>query len=170
MRKDLVMQKILKLLFLKNFEMNMLIFIFFSLVITFIRLPERFYNYKNGIYKGRKWEKSGKFYQSVFKIKSWKNHIPELADFVKFIFPKKSIKEFTDEFLSKYLLESCKAEFVHWCNILASTVFLIYEGISTFTYMFIIAIILNTPFILIQRYNRPRIISIMKTKCCKRLE
>lgn len=164
------MKKILRLSFLKNFAMNIAIFIFFSLIITFIRLPDRFYNYKTGIYKERRWEKSGKFYQAVFKVKRWKKHIPELADFIKFIFPKKFIKEFTDEFLSKYLLESCKAEFVHWCNIFSSTIFLIYEGLSAFTYMFIIAILLNTPFIIIQRYNRPRIISIMKIKCNKRIE
>lgn len=156
------MRKIFKLSFLKIFSINMLIFMIFSLIITFLRFPDCFYNYKNGIYKGRKWENNGDFYQTVFKVKSWKSHIPELADFIKFIFPKKFIKEFTDEFLSKYLLESCKAEFVHWCNIFSSTMFLIYEGVSTFTYMLVIAIILNTPFIIIQRYNRPRIISIMK--------
>lgn len=158
------MKRMLKESLLKKLIVNMEIFMFFSIVLTLVatRLPERYYYYKNWIYKERKWEKRGKFYQDVFKVKKWKDHLPELADFIKSVFPKKFIKGFKGEFISRYLTESCKAEFTHWCIIFSTVFFLIHDDISTFFYMLLIAMILNLPFIIIQRYNRPRLVAIMK--------
>jgi glycosyl-4,4'-diaponeurosporenoate acyltransferase len=116
------------------------------------------------MYKERNWEKGGEFYQDKFKVRAWKKKLPELADFIKSIFPKKFIKEFQGEFIAKYLMESCKAEFTHWSIIFSTVIFLIFDGITAFISMLFLAIILNFPFIIIQRYNRPRIISIMKHK------
>lgn len=160
------MKALLKSFFLKKFIIHIEAFIIFSVVITLLSIisPERCYNYKNWMFKERTWEKHGKLYQERFKVKIWKNHLPELADFIKFIFPKKSIKDFRIETILKYMRESCKAEFAHWCIILSSVVFLFYDGIPTFIYMLLIAAALNLPFIIIQRYNRPRIKLIMKNK------
>lgn len=151
---------------LKKFAIHMEIFIFISVILTFIstKLPERYYQYNRWIYKERDWEKGGEFYQDKFKVRAWKKKLPELADFIKSIFPKKFIKEFNGEFIIKYLMESCKAEFTHWCIIFSTVIFLIFDGITAFISMLFLAIILNIPFIIIQRYNRPRIISIMKHK------
>jgi glycosyl-4,4'-diaponeurosporenoate acyltransferase len=100
----------------------------------------------------------------MFKVKRWKDHMPEIADFIKSAFTKKSIKEFDNAYIEKFLLESCRAEFAHWCIIFSSVIFLFYEGTSVFIYMFLIAILIDLPFIIIQRYNRPRIIRIMNRK------
>lgn len=160
------MKALLKSFFLKKFIIHIVTFIIFSVIITLLSIisPERCYNYKNWMFKERAWEKHGKLYQEMFKVKIWKNHLPELADFIKFIFPKKSINDFRIETILKYMRESCKAEFAHWCIILSSVVFLFYDGIPTFIYMLLIAAALNLPFIIIQRYNRPRIKLIMKNK------
>jgi len=160
------MKKIIQASFMKKFALDLGIFLVSSIIVTIIstNLPERYYNYKNWIYKERKWENKGEFYQQVFKVKRWKNHMPEIADFIKSAFSKNSIKEFDNEYIEKYLLESSRAEFAHWCIIFSSVIFLFYEGIATFIYMLLIAILLDAPFIIIQRYNRPRIIRIMKRK------
>jgi glycosyl-4,4'-diaponeurosporenoate acyltransferase len=146
---------------------NLIIFLLLSVILTFnaTRLPIRYY-YNGWLFKIRKWENGGKFYEDVFKVKRWKSRVPELADFIKSTFPKKHIK-MDGNFISKYLTESCKAEFTHWCIILSSAVYLILEDSITFTYMFFIATALNIPFIIIQRYNRPRIVSIIKQRDIK---
>lgn len=151
---------------MNKFALDLGFFLVSSIIVTFIstKLPERYYNYRAWLYKERKWERNGEFYQQVLKVKRWKGHMPEIADFIKSAFPKNSIKEFTNEYIEKYLLESCRAEFAHWCIIASSIMFLFCEGTAAFIFILLIAIILNAPFIIIQRYNRPRIIRIMKHK------
>jgi glycosyl-4,4'-diaponeurosporenoate acyltransferase len=160
------MKKIIQATFMNKLALDLGIFLVSSIIVTVIstKLPERYYNYRNWIFKERKWEKNGEFYQHVFKVKRWKNHMPEIADFIKSTFSKKSIKEFDNEYIEKYLLESCRAEFAHWCIIFSSVIFLFYEGTATFVCILLIAILVDAPFIIIQRYNRPRIIRIMKLK------
>jgi len=51
------------------FAFNLGVFLISSVIVTIIstKLPDRYYNYRNWIYKGRKWEKNRKFYQQMFK-------------------------------------------------------------------------------------------------------
>lgn len=160
------MMKILLSYLIGKFALDLGAFLILSIIVTFIstKLPERYYDYRTWIYKERKWEKNGEFYQHVFKVKRWKDHMPEIADFIKSAFPKNSIKEFSHEYIEKFLLESCRAEFAHWCIILSSIIFLVCQGTAAFVFILLAAILMNAPFIIIQRYNRPRIIRIMKRK------
>lgn len=160
------MKKILGLSSLKKLAANLGIFVVLSVIITFLSVlsPKYYYNYKMWLYRERKWEHGGKLYENKLKVKKWKSRLPELADFLKFIFPKKFIKEFSIDYMSKYLMESCRAELTHWCIIFSTVVFLIFESTETFIYMFLIAFAANIPYIIIQRYNRPRILDIMKHK------
>jgi glycosyl-4,4'-diaponeurosporenoate acyltransferase len=145
---------------------NIIIFIFFSLIITYLsnRVTKSIYYYKAWLYKERAWERHGKFYDEKFRVKKWKKKVPELGDFVKSVFPKKYIKEYSEEYISMYLLESCKAELTHWVIILSTIFFMLWNELLVSVGVFLIAFILNIPFIIIQRYNRPRIIQIMERK------
>jgi len=151
---------------LMKFLFDLGILVIDSIVVTLLstKLPERYYDYRNWLFRERKWEQSGQFYQRVFRVKSWKDRLPEISDFIKSTFPKKSVKEFGSEYIEKFLLESCRAEFAHWCIILSTVIFLFYGGSEAFACMLAVSVLLNIPFIIIQRYNRPRIILIMKHK------
>ena len=160
------MKRILQGCIINKLTISLVIFLISTIAISYLstKLPDKYYSYKHWIFKERNWEKQGRFYQKVFKVKLWKHRVPELADFIKTVFPKKFISEFNSEFLSKYLIESCKAELTHWCIIFSSALFLVYADTSTFIFMFLLASMFNIPFIIIQRYNRPRIIWILKQK------
>lgn len=160
------MKKIRKILFLNELGMNLIILAVFSIVITFLstKIPEKLCFYKKWLYKERKWEKGGNIYQDIFKVRKWKGRMPELSDFIKSIYPKKYIKEHDIENLLIYLAESCKAELTHVAIILSSLLFHAWNGDFIANVIFIIAFILNVPYIIIQRYNRPRIINILKCK------
>lgn len=142
-----------------NIIFNLFTFFIFSMIVTILSLivPDNVFSKKLWILKERKWEKKGEFYQKYFKVKQWKNHLPELGDFIKGIFPKKKIMEFSDEYLNKFLFESRKSELTHWCIILSSLLFLLWNEPHEALIMFIIASVINLPYIIIQRYNRPRI-------------
>lgn len=160
--------KLLKFWRSKAFAFNAIILMFFSAVISFIcaRMPEKRFSYNRWMFKERKWEKDGRIYENLFRVRSWKRFLPELSDFIKSILPKKYIKEYSISYLSKYLMESCRAEFTHWNIIASSFVFRLWNDFSGTIVVIIITAVLNLPYIIIQRYNRPRIIKIMERMEC----
>lgn len=157
--------KIFKLILQENFLESILTFLLFSILITLIseKLPKSIYTTNNWLLRLRSWEKQGRIYQELFHVKAWKKSIPELSDFVKWVFPKKHIREFTNEYLQQYLFESCKSEITHWLIIFSSLLFYLWCESNLATLMFLIAVILNMPYIIIQRYNRPRIMGMVSS-------
>ncbi len=156
--------KIFKWVYLKNFFVNIVVFFFMSIVITYIceKIPKEMYSYKNWLLRERKWEKRGVIYQRLLKVKSWKKYLIELNDFIKSVFPKKHIPEYSKEYLSRYLMECCKSELTHWMIIFSTFLFWVFNDFNTFFTMLLVAVALNLPYIIIQRYNRPRILQIIK--------
>lgn len=157
--------KIIKLLIQKEFLLNLLTFFFISVIITYLsnKMPDRFYSRDSWLLREREWEKRGEFYQRVFRVKLWKKLLPELSDIVKSVFPKKRIKEYTREYLQKYIFESCKSEVTHWCIILSALLFFLWSEFEPAMMILLLAIILNLPYIIIQRYNRPRIMGMVES-------
>ncbi len=149
-----------------SFKYNIVIFIILSVLSTVIsvKMPVSCFNYKKWQFKMRTFEKNGDIYQHFFKVKRWKNHIPELGDFVKSIFPKKQILKLSRDYLYRFAAETCRAEFAHWCIIFSSFIFRFWNDAAMSIFMVLLAIALNFPYIIIQRYNRPRIINILAQK------
>ncbi len=145
---------------------SLLIFITVTLAISYIstKFSPRLCFYKRWLYKERPWEKGGLFYQKKFKIKKWKDKLPELADFVKTVFPKKYIRDYAESTLEAYMVECCRAELTHWLIILSTLFFPIFTPPFISLGIFLLACLLNLPFVMIQRYNRPRLKLIMKRK------
>jgi glycosyl-4,4'-diaponeurosporenoate acyltransferase len=116
------------------------------------------------VFRLKLWEDDGDFYQRILKVKKWKNSLPELGDFCKSIFHKKRIKTFDPTYLEVYVTESCRAELAHESIIASSLLFPLWAAPSMFLTIFNIALFLNVPFIIIQRYNRPRILRMLARK------
>lgn len=146
-----------------TFPNNVFVFILLSILNTVLSLkvPPVFLDYRKGLYKERKWEDGGNVYQRLFKVKRWKDTLPELSDFIKTIFPRKRIVSYDKDDLQKYLLESCRAELTHWGIILSSFLFGLWNNLARTAVMVLIALGLNLPYVIIQRYNRPRIIKLL---------
>jgi len=119
--------------------------------------PQKLLNPNNKLFRTKSWEAGGEIYQRLFKVRSWKAALPELSDFFKKLFPKKKIKTFNSEYLQSYITESCRAELTHFCIIGITLLFPLWAGFSVALIIIYISVLLNLPFIVIQRYNRPRI-------------
>jgi hypothetical protein len=134
-------------------------FIGLSLLMTAIStaVPVSFLSPERWLYRERPWEKEGRIYETLFKVRRWKTALPELSDFIKSVFPKKRINEFDSEYLDKYIVESCRSELTHWSIIFTSFFFRLWNTLRASSLIVLIAFILNTPYIIIQRYNRPRL-------------
>ncbi len=127
-------------------------------------LPKKIFDYNNFFFKSRRWEKSGQFYEKVFKVKKWKEFLPDGSACFKNEYKKKHMSNFSEENIQKFLYESCKAEWVH---LLAIPPFLIFTIFCEFYFVLCMAayaLIVNLPCVLVQRYNRPRLIKILDKK------
>jgi glycosyl-4,4'-diaponeurosporenoate acyltransferase len=109
------------------------------------------------LYEQRKWEKDGKIYVRIFRLKKWKRRLPDGAALFRKGFKKKHLKELDVVYLDNFLKETCRAEFTHWIMLLLSPVFFIWNPWYVGIVMIVYAILVNMPCIVIQRYNRMRL-------------
>lgn len=125
------------------------------------KLFKKHINYKHWWFKEKKFEK--KLYK-ILKVKEWKGkaltYNPEQF----------SLKENSLETIANTM---AKSEVDHWINelISVSTMFfsLIWGSFLPFFISAIVAMIFDSQFIIIQRYNRPRIIKILEMEEKKKL-
>jgi glycosyl-4,4'-diaponeurosporenoate acyltransferase len=109
------------------------------------------------LYKQREWERGGKIYARIFRLKKWKKRLPDGAALFKKWFRKKHLKELDDVYLDDFIRETCRAEFAHWVMFFVSPVFFIWNPWYVGIVMIIYALLANLPCIIIQRYNRIRL-------------
>ncbi len=145
---------------------NLFVFLIISIINTMIsiKLPISIFHYDSWLFRVRSWEKNGQIYQWYFGVKKWKNQLPELSNFLSFLFSKKQMMQYSPDYLVRFALETCRAELVHWCIIFSSLIFSVWSSIGMSILMIFIAAVLNLPYIVIQRYNRPRILNLLANK------
>ncbi len=120
-------------------------------------IPDRRFDAESFFFKSRNWEKDGKFYEKVFKIRKWKERLPDGAKLFKAGFEKGELKTKDPEYIEAFIKETCRAELVHWLQILPFWVFGLWAPPFIIWIMLAYALAANLPCILAQRYNRPRL-------------
>ncbi len=128
-------------------------------------LNKKFFDPRRKKYLPKKWEKNGLVYINFFKIKKWKDRLPQYIShggFSKESLSKDLCRD--PKYLDRFIMETCRAE---WNHKLASCYFLLSTCINSLIFgivFSIIPLIANLPFILIQRYNRIRLTRLRKRK------
>lgn len=130
----------------------------------FYKIPRSFFDPNFFIFKTRALEKNGELYENIFLIKAWKHLLPDGSALFKDGFKKKKLQTFSLKYLEQFVYESCRAEASHIPPIFFSFIFALYNKPSIVLIMFLFGLITNLPCILAQRYNRIRIINILKRK------
>lgn len=124
-------------------------------------LPRKNFDYTAFPYRPFKWEKGGRIYEKLH-IRKWKDHVPDMSKHVKTMFAKEIVSPRDPEYTRRLILETCVAELTHNVLILLSPIFPQYmTGVYADIAMLVYALG-NVPFILIQRYNRPRLVLLME--------
>lgn len=119
-----------------------------------LKLFKKHITYKQYFFKEKKFEK--KFYDLI-KVKSWKDKVLTYA-------PQEfDLKENSLETVANNM---AKAELDHWINSLISISTISFGFISNVFWPFIVSAIFamafETQFIVLQRYNRPRVVKIIE--------
>lgn len=109
-------------------------------------------------------EKNGKIYNAL-KIRKWINIVPDLSKiFIKIMPAKKIDNDFSSEHILLLIRESCMAEFIHVLScFLGIPIMLIYKKVGGFVLYLLFIMIGNIPYILIQRYIRPRLMRLYRS-------
>ena len=105
-------------------------------------------------------EKKGAFYD-LFRIRFWKDRVPDMSKLRKSMVKKKLKNRRSAKELTLLAEETCVAEIVHFSLIVFAIPCFFIGGTFCGTISFFIWALGNIPFIMIQRYNRARIISLL---------
>lgn len=124
-------------------------------------IPRRWFNPDNFWFSPRKWENEGKIYNKVF-VSKWKAILPDMSKYARRLISKSLTNVETEDDVKSLILETCVAEAAHCALfILAFGMIVIWKDtvsvICAVCYAFG-----NVPYIIIQRYNRPRLKKMLK--------
>ena len=106
-------------------------------------------------FRPKAWERGGRFYEDHVHISRWKDRLPAVDGFNAV--SKKRLAGVSAEYLQQFVVETCRGESHHVRTILETAVFALWNPPGIFWTVFIVGGLFNVPFIMVQRYNRPRL-------------
>lgn len=117
--------------------------------------PRRYIKTDSFPFNSFRWENNGRIYEKIYVTK-WKKKVPDLSKHLKLLYPKVLNTHPTSKQIDRLIRESCVAEAVHLLLILLCPLITCYiKGVAGKVYMILYALG-NVPYIIIQRYNRPK--------------
>jgi glycosyl-4,4'-diaponeurosporenoate acyltransferase len=125
------------------------------------QLPERCFAPTAWIFQWRRWEGDGAIYHTLFRIKTWKNFLPDGAALFRKGFQKKHLLKNDQAYFERFVTETCRGELTHWLVFCCAPIFFIWNYWWVGIIMIIYACAANFPCILTQRYNRIRFFQII---------
>ena len=103
-------------------------------------------------------EKDGTIYRKI-GIHHWQNKVPDMSKICPGMMPPKRLVDTGTAALRRMIQETCTAELVH--GVLCVTglyCIVLWPGTGGIVISVLNILLFNLPFILIQRYNRPRLV------------
>ena len=115
-----------------------------------------------GLFRCYAFEKNGALYEKL-NIRKWQAKVPDMSRILPFLMPPKNLSGDYAQRLPVMIRETCVAEITHiTVSILGLPCLRIWPGMGGVTVTAIFILLLNAPYILIQRYNRPRLIRLYR--------
>jgi len=159
----------MRILFLDDLVTVLLCFLLWPLIQVLIstlclKIPDASFHPNSFWYRSHTWEDGGNFYHRVFRIRKWKEWLPDGGKAYKKGFQKKRLADASDANLEKFLIESCRAELAHWLSILPFWLFGFIAPAIVIPVMLFYALLVNFPCVIAQRFNRPRIHKLLQNR------
>jgi glycosyl-4,4'-diaponeurosporenoate acyltransferase len=105
----------------------------------------------------RRFEDGGRFYRRVLRIHRWKDRLPEAGALFDGGISKRELPGRDVAGLALFVRETRRAELAHWWAMACSPLFLLWNPPLPSALLVAYGVLVNLPFILIQRYNRFRL-------------
>ena len=124
-------------------------------------LPRGWFDWSRFPWRDFKWERGGRIYDA-FKIRAWKDRVPDMSRLLHRMVPKRVGKCPKAEEVWRLVRETCVAEAVHLALCLCSPVIWLFWRNITGVLLALLFVLCNLPFMMIQRYNRPTLVALAK--------
>ena len=122
-------------------------------------------------YKLCRFEREGRIYRKIH-IHHWQNKVPDMSKICPRLIPPKRLTSMDKDTLLRMIQETCIAELIHMILCLTGLYCIIlWPGAGGISLAVLNVLLFNLPFVLIQRYNRPRLVRLYKRQIerrCKR--
>lgn len=128
-------------------------------------LPKKWFHFDRAPFCAFAWERAGRVYTKL-GIHHWQSRVPDMSRFFPKLMPAKSLERLPDQTgLLTMIQETCVAEAVHVVLCLFGIACLwLWPGFGGAAVYTVYVLLGNLPFILIQRYNRPRLVRMYRRR------
>ncbi|MBK1835553.1 hypothetical protein [Roseibacillus ishigakijimensis] len=132
-----------------------------------LRLPASCFSPSSPLYRIREWEREGERYQTCFRVRSWKKHLPDGAGWLSG-FTKRTLQSREKTYLHEFRLETCRGEWSHWLQMAVLFLFVAWTPFPASLIIIAYALLSNLPCLIAQRHLRGRLNRLLKngpTRC-----
>lgn len=143
---------------------NVIAWFFFHYFISYVCLKIPLAYFLKDVRWGKllTYEENGAIWHKLFHVRRWKGRIIEGSSIVKSSYNKKHLHGIDKENLTIFAAETKRAELTHWLLMIPGPLFFLWNPVWAGWIMIGYAIMVNFPFIIVQRYNRGRIEKIIE--------
>lgn len=131
-----------------------------ALARLFLLCPHEYFLHDSWLTRERSFENGGRLYQSILAVRKWKGRLPDGAPWLGGK-AKRRIERHSFAALSDFQIETRRAEVAHWCMLLCTPIFCLWNPLWADVVMTIYGIAANVPCIVAQRANRIKIAHIL---------
>lgn len=121
------------------------------------RLDDRRLARDGWLLRQRRFEDDGRWYRRRLHIHRWKDRLPDAGDLFRGGMSKRRMPGYDVAGLELFARETRRAELAHWWAMCCGPVFLLWNPPLAAGLLVAYGVVVNLPFIVIQRYNRFRI-------------
>ena len=132
----------------------------FSVGLFTHRLPIGRLDHDTWLFRLRPAERDGTLYERL-RVKRWKDRLPEAGSFFAGGFSKRRVVTRDPAYLERFVIETRRAELTHWLVMAIAPVFVVWNPWWMVAIMFAYAFAANVPCLLVQRYNRGRLLRVL---------
>ena len=128
----------------------------FSISNIFLRLPDAWFANETWLTRERCFERDEQLYRRFLRMQRWKGLLPDGASWLGGR-PKRNVASRTARELITFAIETRRAEAAHWCMLLCTPVFYLWNPGWACVVMTLYGLAANLPCILVQRANRIKV-------------
>lgn len=131
-------------------------------------LPRSIFHPDSFPFAAYKWENGGKIYEKL-GVKSWKDRVPDMSRLMGDMVKKKMSSAKDAAGIDTLIVETCIAEAIHLAlTVLSFGILIFWQSVWAWVLILAYNILGNLPFIIIQRYNRPRLLALSARRAGRR--
>lgn len=151
---------------IKYMVLNIGTWVFWFYLVGYVvsKIPERFLQNDYILTKLFEFEKNTNWFKKYLKIDKWKDRLPELGNFFGEGFPKRSVATGDISHFKVFIRETRRAEIAHWIMTGGWILTIIFNPLWAILFNLVFAHLVNFPCLLVQRYNRVRLLRVLENK------